>query len=102
MMIFISGPIKGHDDFRERFRNISKSISNTMFDGKYIRVINPAPLSDIFPNQNDDYYQEKCFDMIRYEADALYMMKGWEKSHGASMEYGFARGMGKKIFFEEG
>lgn len=101
MNVFISGPIKGHENYKDRFSEAAKQISNTIFNGKFIRVINPALLSEMYPDRSEEFYQEKCFRMIREEANAIYLLKGWEESHGASMECGYARGLDKEIYFEE-
>ncbi|MCM1327285.1 MAG: DUF4406 domain-containing protein [Bacteroidales bacterium] len=96
MVIYISGAISGTDDYMERFQKVEDKLL-----GKGESVINPARFNANLPSIfcYEDY-MKLDFTMIEL-CDAIYMMKGWEKSCGANREYGYALGLGKTILFEE-
>ena len=92
-IIFISGAMTGREDLnRKQFNKIEMQLRK---NGHI--VLNPAVLPD---GMEYDAYIRICNSMIN-EADALYMMKGWQDSNGAKMEYMYANEKGKAILFEE-
>jgi hypothetical protein len=63
------------------------------------QIINPTML--VLPESctHDDYMN---IDLMLLDlADAIYMLKGWEKSKGACIEYGYARAKNKMILMEK-
>lgn len=90
MIVYIAGPITGHLYYKERFRKAE----TTLHEMGHI-TINPAYL----PSGLKDY-MTICKSMID-QADAIFLLHGWEDSLGASEEFNYATETGKCIFYEE-
>ena len=60
----------------------------------------------ITPHKNTAYYDIDYDTIIKMDleilsrCDIIYMLKGWEESKGAKIEYDFARKEGINIFYE--
>lgn len=65
---------------------------------KGCKVMNPAILPLGFSHQE---YIEICYKMIDC-CDCLLMIKGWEVSKGARLEYKYAKALNKYIFNYDG
>ncbi len=90
MIIYIAGPMSGLDDCnRAAFNAVAKRLS---FNGD--TPLNPALLPH---GLSQHQYMDICFAMLR-SAEAIYLLKGWEASAGASAEYHYAYKMGLKVF----
>lgn len=92
MNIYISGPMRGVDNYREKFERAKRIIEK----GGH-KAINPAGL-DLC-----GITREQILDMdliLLNLCDTIYMLKGWEESCGANREYGYALAKGLKIMFE--
>lgn len=92
MNIYISGPMRGVDNYREKFERAKRIIEK----GGH-KAINPAGL-DLC-----GITREQILDMdliLLNLCDTIYMLKGWEESCGANREYGYALGKGLDIMFE--
>lgn len=92
MNIYISGPIEGVDNYREKFERAKRIIEKGGHN-----AINPAglDLSGLTREQILDT------DLILLDlCDTIYMLKGWESSCGANREYGYALAKGLDIMFE--
>ena len=87
MTIYLSGPMTGIADYRERFQRAQEKLEETG-----LRVINPAKLDDCFGEGALPAYLEilrldfRLIDM----ADAVGLLPGWEDSRGCMAEYGYA------------
>lgn len=94
--IYIAGPISGRDrvDYIQHFARAEETLEN---DG--YTVINPARVTDALPSMSHAEYMAICLRLLSM-CDNIYMLEGWRKSLGASMEYGYAQGRGMKIMFE--
>ena len=84
MRVYISGPITGVADYKERFRKAEIDVIAMGYD-----AVNPALMGDISPQFT--YEEHMRLDMLLLDmCDAIYMMNGWQKSCGANREYGYA------------
>ena len=95
-IIYISGPISGVKDFHKNFAEAEEMLLERRYN-----VINPARLNTIFPEALPyGAYMQACLALLPY-ADAVYLLKGWEKSAGAQMELKIAQSLGLLIYEEE-
>lgn len=95
MRIYISGAITGIPNFKEIFDKAEKELNNLYPNAE---IINPTMI--VLPQTctHEDYMR---IDFLLLDlADAIYMLKGWENSKGACMEYGFAIAKHKEILRE--
>jgi len=92
MKVYIAGPITGHFDYRDKFRNAERVLRE-----KGHIVINPAMLPDGLGDTQA--YLRICFPMID-TCDAVYFLFGWTDNVGANEEWEYAKERGKKIFYE--
>lgn len=97
MRVYISGKITGTDDYIERFQEAEKRINDLMD----VDVINPAKICSMIPKDafTHNEYMELCM-LLLSKCDYIYLMKGWEESAGANMEYGYAVSADKIILKE--
>ena len=103
MRVFISGPVTGYPDYKDRFNNAELKLAETGY-----KVINPAKILDFDMAEGIDpdhisKYQENmnnCYELID-ECDAIYHMKGWIGSHGCQQEHRYGILKGKIFMYEE-
>jgi len=99
-IVYISGPITGTEDWRERFNAAEKYLKWMGY-----LVFNPATISEFFIRESKDQFEYEDFmdiDLILVEkCTKLYMLKGWQNSKGASREYEKALECGKEIMYED-
>lgn len=97
MIIFVSGPMTGIDDYNWRaFKCAETELS---YQGH--TVLSPAnnipmTLPEKIPHEG---YIAICLAMID-QCDAIYQLKGWENSKGARIEFDYASRNGKTILQE--
>ena len=91
MKIYIAGKITGEPNYKEKF-----DIAATSLEAQGHIVLNPAEVPEgMLPAD----YMRICFAMID-TADAIYLLKGWYSSSGASIERNYAMYTGKSILTE--
>lgn len=92
MNIYISGPMRGMDNYYESFLRAERKLTK----GGH-RVANPAAIDFTgIPRE-----QVLGIDIsLMNLCDTIYMLKGWEQSCGANREYGYALAKGLDIMFE--
>lgn len=96
LRIYISGGITDVPDYKDNFDRAEERLKR---EHPNVEIINPTML--VLPNSctHDDYM--KIDLMLLDLADAIYMLKGWEKSLGANREYGYALAKNKMILMEK-
>lgn len=92
--IYISGPITGVEDFKQKFDAAAKVLTDKGYE-----IVNPSWLGAVIPNATHEQYMNICIPLMD-ECNAIYLLEGWEWSHGASIEYGYALGRDMLIFRE--
>ena len=95
MIVYIAGSISGRDykEAREHFSRVQKN-----FMEKGIQHINPMKL-DHDHDKSWEAYMKECIKALM-SCDAIYMLKGWEESRGALIEFKLAVSLDYKILFE--
>ena len=99
MIIFISGPMAGIDQYnRDSFLNAEIRLSQQGYT-----VLSPASIIPLVLPERISHaqYLAICFAMID-ACDAVYFLNEWEQSDGARQEMQYATEHGKGIEFERG
>ena len=92
MILYLSGPITGVEDYKARFKHAQVTLTMA---GKQT-VLNPAVMPEGL-KAYDDYMR---IDLAMLEAaDGIVMLPGWKKSKGAKIELKAALKGGKMVFF---
>ena len=95
MFVYISGGITNNKNFKEEFENAVKWLKQ---NNHY--PINPAKLNEMLPNLTYEQYMSIDYKLIEL-SEAIYMLKGWQKSKGACAELSYAKSLGKKIIYQK-
>lgn len=96
--IYISGKITGTDDYMQRFENAERELQE-VYPGA--SVVNPAKVNAALPiDTTYEQYMDMSFVMLGM-CDAIYFLKGWEKSSGAIREQAKASELGIKLLYEK-
>lgn len=104
MKIYISGSITNNENYKEQFMNAEIALIKTY--PKLIWIFNPAFDIDHFvePEELEKWewedYMKFCIPILM-DCDIIYMLKGWQESKGAKIEYKLAVALGYKVIFEE-
>ena len=87
MKIYISGAITNNPNYKEDFERAEDYLQREYPNDE---IINPALVNSFLPKSTSHKeYMRMSFCMLDM-ADAIFMIDGWEKSCGASQEYGYA------------
>ncbi|MEC5319284.1 DUF4406 domain-containing protein [Brenneria populi subsp. brevivirga] len=90
--VFISGPMNGREDYnRDEFNFEAKELEKQGFI-----VLNPAILPDGLEHK---HYMAMSLAMLE-QADAIYLLEGWEKSTGATLEFDRAKQRGLLFMYQ--
>ena len=93
MKVYLSGKITGDVNYKVKFAEKEKQLSELGY-----QVFNPALFPDMF---TWDQFLDIDLKILSF-CDAIYLMKGWESSKGANMEYREALRLGIKVIFDVG
>lgn len=102
--VYVAGPMRGHDSFN--FPAFDAAAAELRADGW--EVFSPAE------HDRDDGFDETLnslegFDLRKafqwdvekiFEADAIYMLRGWETSAGATLEKAIAEFVGSEVLYQ--
>ena len=94
-MIYISGKITGTEDYLQRFEAVENHLNNM----DILNIINPAKVNSFLPELSYSQYIKISLCMLEM-CDTIYMLKGWEDSTGAKLEWEFAKANNYKILYE--
>lgn len=92
-IIYLSGPIKGVDDYERAFEDAEKR-----FQCQDQVVLNPARL---LKGTEDRDCLPVCLQLVEL-ADAVVLLPGWQQSQGACTEALYALRQNKMVFDSEG
>ncbi len=93
MRVYLSGPITGVKNYRERFSEAASRLEREKLD-----VVNPAELCWVLP-ASTTWDEIMRIDLQLLDlCDAIVMLPGWRKSLGAQREYGYALAKAKIIW----
>lgn len=91
MKIYLSGPITGVPDFKEKFEAAKAEIEEKAWGWGYdLEIINPAAI-ELQAGASHEDYMKVCMQELA-KCDTIYMLNGWQNSRGACREYGYALG----------
>lgn len=93
--IYCAGPMSGYDNLN--FDAFNTATAALRADGWTVH--NPA---EINPNLDADW-ADCMIEDIQYvvNSDAIFMLRGWEKSKGATVEWIVAQALGLEVLYED-
>lgn len=107
--IYVSGPIKGHADFLEKFAVATREVIAMGAEPLNPTDIAACEIGDeplcTYPGEMlETGHTWQCYmrhDLeLMVHCDGIYMMRGWEKSKGASEELRICQMLGMEIYFQ--
>ena len=92
--IYVAGPMRGYPELNfPAFHKAATDLELGMWD-----VVNPAVIN---PDPNADYYDCMRADIKALcDCHAIYLLRGWEHSEGANVEFQVARALQLQIIFQ--
>ena len=97
MRIYISGPITGTTDYKERFAAAEEKLEANGYE-----VVNPVRLAEALP-ETLTHFEHLSFDVVALMlCDSVYMLNMWQYSQGATYERNLSLLSEKKIIYEDG
>ena len=96
MKVYISLPITGHDEKRQREKADMVKAALSRAGHK------PVSPFDIYAGKNPTYFDYLCYDLRALaDSDAIYLCEGWENSRGCLVEAHFAKIYRKTVMLEK-
>ena len=96
MRIYISGKITNDPMYVTKF-----AVAELMLQKEGYDTLNPARAMSNFPTYTPYSTYMACSFRLLDMCDTIYLLKDWEESCGARMEYEYAKATGKNILYEE-
>ena len=93
--VYISGPISGYDH-AERKEAFASAANRFRRQGYY--VVNPMEIQLPKEASWSDYMRTDIRALM--DCDIIYMLSGWEKSRGATIERNLAEELGMRVMLE--
>lgn len=93
MTIYLSGPITGTNDFRERFSECEKKVRQAFPQAVILNPVNFC--ADIPDGSKHAVYMKKCLKVLA-TASHIYFMPGWVDSRGCLLEAEYSSIQGVK------
>lgn len=92
--VYLSGPITGVVDYKERFKRVQRELWNQGFSW----VVNPAEIIQHYPRALMTYDQimSQCYSMMSI-CDTILLLPGWRRSEGCKRELRYAEAHGMNI-----
>lgn len=92
MKVYISGPIKGIDDYEKLFLRVEEHLTD-----QGLEVVNPVTI----PHHHEDTYEAYMKEDIKalLECDSIFMIWGWQESSGAKFEHDVAKKCGIEVMY---
>ena len=92
MKVYLSGRITGNSGYYEEFAEAEEMLTELGYS-----VINPARINAQLPSDTTwEQYMSVSITLLS-QADAIYLLRGYEWSRGANRELGYAMGAGLMI-----
>jgi hypothetical protein len=93
MKVYISGPIKGNDNYVDDFSKAESTLRSLGY-----KTVNPVTLPHATDATYADYMRVDIIAML--DCDRIYLLRGWEQSQGAKLEFEVAAMCGMSVGYE--
>ena len=96
--VYLSGPITGTVDYKQRFKKLQREFWNMGFGF----VMNPAEVLSHTPvdKMSRSDIMNVCYALMA-SCDTICLMKGWKASQGCREELAYARAHGMEVVYED-
>ena len=94
MKVYISGKITGTTDYKERFARAEEILKSQGHE-----AVNLCCIDDGGEAKPWEWYMRRCIPLLT-ECDGIYLLKGWDASKGARLEWLIACDLDMAIFTE--
>lgn len=95
MKVYISIPITGHDEEKQREKS---DLIKAMLSRAGHKAVSPF---NIYAGKNPKYEDYLCYDLrVLADCDAIYLCEGWQFSRGCRIEANFAKEFNKRFMYE--
>ena len=99
MKIYISGKITGLPPL-DVFASFDEAADSIRMAGHI--PVNPANIGALLPGLKWESYMTIAYGIVTDPSiDAIYMLKGWQDSKGAVIEWGWAMARGIEILYQD-
>ena len=92
--VYIAGPMSGHEEFNfPAFNRVEELLRGTY---GYKHVVNPTKLHRTTDLPWVEFLKRDLLELIT--CDAVFLLEGWEKSRGATLEAFVAYALGLRLY----